>query len=134
MTQRVLWMYETDSEIVKFEFDACEMDHKEMFMKCVSFMNAIGYAFDPVEMMNDMTYKMIPVSHAMYKEGDNPIFGDSSIRISVDDEAAGPFVRISQCNDDHSGEILLNFDEIAPLFEVLGKVHREWAEIDAGYE
>lgn len=50
MKQRVLWMYDTDSEIIKFEFDMNEMDYKEMFMKWVSFMNAIGYVLNPTEM------------------------------------------------------------------------------------
>ena len=81
-----------------------------------------------------MSYKTLPVSYAMYKEGDNPIFGNSALRISVDDESGGPFVRISQCNDDHTGEILLNFDEIEPLFDVLEVVRRDWAEIDAEYD
>ena len=50
MTQRVLWMYETESEIVKFEFDMHQMDTKEMFMKWVAFMNAVGYVLDSVEL------------------------------------------------------------------------------------
>ena len=50
MEQRVFWKYETDSEVVMFEFDMYQMNHKEMFMKWVSFMNAIGYVLDTVEM------------------------------------------------------------------------------------
>jgi len=50
MTQRVFWKYETDSETVMFEFDMYQMDHKEMFLKWVSFMNAVGYVLDPAEM------------------------------------------------------------------------------------
>ena len=50
MEKRVFWKYETDSELVMFEFDMYQMGYKEMFLKWVSFMNAVGYVLDPVEM------------------------------------------------------------------------------------
>ena len=50
MRERVFWKYETDSEVVMLEFDMSEMDTKEMFLKWVSFMNAVGYVLDPAEM------------------------------------------------------------------------------------
>ena len=58
----------------------------------------------------------------LYKEGDNPIFGNSVISVSIEDEAAGPYFIINQCNDDFRGELRLDFDEVKPLFEVMKKM------------
>lgn len=41
---------DSDDSMVTFVFDAFEMDHQEMFMKWVQFMNAIGYVLDQREM------------------------------------------------------------------------------------
>ena len=61
----------------------------------------------------------------LYKEGDNPIFGNSVISVTVDDEAGGPFLCIKQCNDDFRGEMRLDFDEIQPLFDLLIKMKKD---------
>ena len=41
---------ESEDSSVTFTFDASGMNTKEMFMKWVQFMNAIGYVLDPAEM------------------------------------------------------------------------------------
>lgn len=48
--QKVIWTYDNETDVVTFEFDSCERDTKEMFMKWVCFMNAIGYILDPIDM------------------------------------------------------------------------------------
>ena len=48
--QKVIWTYDNETDVVTFEFDSCERDAKEMFMKWVCFMNAIGYILDPEDM------------------------------------------------------------------------------------
>ena len=50
MNQTITWTYEHNDEKITFEFDMDGVSHKEMFMKWVDFMNAIGYTLDKVEM------------------------------------------------------------------------------------
>ncbi len=50
MNQTITWKYEHVDEKITFEFDMDGVSHKEMFMKWVDFMNAIGYTLDKVEM------------------------------------------------------------------------------------
>jgi len=48
--QKITWSYQHRGERIVFEFDMNEMNHKEMFMMWVKFMNAVGYILDPTEM------------------------------------------------------------------------------------
>ena len=48
--QRITWTYRFGDEKVIFKFSMDAMTHKEVFMKWVDFMNAIGYAVDRAEM------------------------------------------------------------------------------------
>src|SRR5210317_795298 len=42
--KNTIWMHEDDDgTAIVFAFDTVQMDHQEMFMKWVEFMNAIGY-------------------------------------------------------------------------------------------
>jgi len=49
--KNTIWMHEDDDgTAIVFAFDTVQMDHQEMFMKWVEFMNAIGYNLDKAEM------------------------------------------------------------------------------------
>lgn len=48
--QKVVWEYDSGGDVVVFEFDMLQRDTKEMFMKWVCFMNAVGYVLDPIDM------------------------------------------------------------------------------------
>ena len=48
--QKVTWLYQHSDEKITFEFNMDEMNHKEMFMMWVKFMNAVGYTLDATEM------------------------------------------------------------------------------------
>jgi len=48
--QRITWTYQYADEKVIFKFSMDAMTHKEVFMKWVDFMNAIGYTVDRAEM------------------------------------------------------------------------------------
>lgn len=61
----------------------------------------------------------------LYREGDNPIFGESVISVTVEDEAAGPYFKVSQSMDSHSGELLLNFEEVEPLFDLMQQMMKD---------
>ena len=40
-----------------------------------------------------------------------PTFDESATEIEIVDEGAGPFIKIGQCMEHHSGEILIDVDE-----------------------
>lgn len=44
---------------------------------------------------------------AIHPAGENPIYGELTITVSLDDEAAGPFLVLKQ----ESGEVRICFDE-----------------------
>lgn len=72
--------------------------------------------------MSEIKFKTFVERVNLYREGDNPIFGNSVISVTVDDESSGPFFSLRQCNDDLNGELRLDFDEVKPLFELLKKM------------
>lgn len=58
----------------------------------------------------------------------NPIFGFRVIGIEIDDEAAGPFIVLTQLGDNANADlqrITINFDEIVPLFDEIKKMIKE---------
>ena len=56
------------------------------------------------------TYSQTTTSIAVHLSGDNPIFGESVISVSLDDEAAGPFIVLRQPNT--ASEIKLDYDQL----------------------
>ena len=69
--------------------------------------------------------KVMPIQYSVYPEKDNPIFGDGATHISIDDEAAGPFIVLKQYTDDATREIRLDLDEIDIVFETIKKLVKE---------
>ncbi len=51
----------------------------------------------------------------MYREPDNPFFGESVTEISLDDEAAGTFIRLRQHYGDREHTLSFDLDEIDML-------------------
>lgn len=70
--------------------------------------------------------KTVPIAYSIYKEGDNPVFGNSVTEVKIEDDAAGVYLTISQCNDDHEGSIKLEFDEAAQLCSLIMQLRQEW--------
>ena len=67
-----------------------------------------------------MSYRSMITSISVYKEGDNPLFGETSIHVSVEDEAAGPFIKItdSTCETGVCMEFD-HFDKVADAVQTL---------------
>lgn len=52
------------------------------------------------------------LSIAVHPVGENPVFGEQSTHVSLNDEAGGLFVELFQCADNsESGKVRLDFDE-----------------------
>lgn len=64
-----------------------------------------------------MKYECKAVKYAAYCKGDNPVFGDSVITVSLEDEAGGPFLVLSSTGDrlQHPGTIELDFEQWVAL-------------------
>lgn len=59
---------------------------------------------------------MTTTAIAIHPAGESPIYGEMTITVSLDDEAAGPFLVLKQ----ESGEVRICFDE--------------WAEVQAAVQ
>lgn len=76
---------------------------------------------------------------AVHRETENPLFGEGNTFVSVEDEAAGPFLIIEQ-NDSYSTEKNLRMDyaELLAVVEaaktLMHQAYVEEAEAEAKYE
>ena len=75
--------------------------------------------------MSKAKYKTFVERINLYREGDNPIFGESVITVTINDEAAGPFFVVKQSQDSFEGELRLDFSEVEPLFELMKKMMKD---------
>jgi len=65
-------------------------------------------------------YKTIPISFSVCRKDDNPIYGISSTHISLEDDAAGPYIKISQSkNEANPGETVFDFDEFDEIVKAV---------------
>jgi hypothetical protein len=56
---------------------------------------------------------------SIHPEKTNPVYGEGSIHVSIDDEGGGPFIKISQSDDEISeGVVRLDFEELQMVYEV----------------
>ena len=77
-----------------------------------------------------MKLKTVPTAYSIYQEGDNPIFGNSVIDVRVCDDAAGYYLEIHQCNDEHHGSIRLTFEEVAALFDLSNVIREQMPKVE----
>jgi hypothetical protein len=77
--------------------------------------------------MSDAKFKTFVERVNLYKDGDNPVFGDSVTTVTINDDAGGPYFILAQSRDSNSGELHLDFEEVKPLFKLLKKMIKECA-------
>lgn len=75
--------------------------------------------------MSDAKFKTFVERVNLYKDGDNPVFGNSVTTVTINDDGGGPYFILSQSRDEWDGKIYLDFEEIEPLFELLKKMIKE---------
>ena len=67
---------------------------------------------------NRMKYKTTILQVAIHREESNPIFEEGNTYVSVDDEAAGPFLVIQQTDDDiEPGKVRMEYEEFMAVAE-----------------
>jgi len=62
--------------------------------------------------------KITTTQLTIHPQGVNPIYGDMATQVSLDDEAGGYFVRITQ-NGEHNNGIRLDFVEVKYLVKAI---------------
>ena len=64
------------------------------------------------------TYKTTILRVAVHREEENPVFGEGNTYVSVDDEAAGPFLVLEQDNElPTPGAMRLDYEEFLAVAE-----------------
>ena len=64
------------------------------------------------------TYKTTILQVSIHREESNPIFGEGNTYVSVDDEAAGPFLIIEQHDDNiEPGKVRMDYEEFMAVAE-----------------
>jgi len=63
--------------------------------------------------------KLTVTEIAVHKENESPIFGDIVTHVKLDDEGAGPFIKIVQHNDTKMDEIRLDFNEVEYILKAI---------------
>jgi hypothetical protein len=61
-----------------------------------------------------MNWKTTVMCYSVHTDDDSPVFGETATHVRLDDEAAGPYIVISQANNPEPkmGEISLVLDEL----------------------
>lgn len=67
----------------------------------------------------------------MVRPKDAPMFDERAIEIRLEDEAAGPFLRVTQCRDDDKKGITLDVEHLTPLIAALDAASNVADEIQA---
>ena len=63
-------------------------------------------------------YKTTILQVSVHREESNPIFEEGNTYVSVDDEAAGPFLVIQQTDDDiEAGKVRMDYEEFMAVAE-----------------
>lgn len=63
--------------------------------------------------------KMTMTEICIHPDDQCPILGELVTKVTVDYEGGGPFVRITQCTDEGSNSIRLDFHEVAYLVKAV---------------
>lgn len=83
----------------------------------------------------DLNYEITPLKYAVGMKGENPVFGEGVTRVEVDDEAAGPFIVLSQCSDEYGEQkIRVNLDELKVVLGVAVRLINRYPKELRDYE
>jgi hypothetical protein len=54
----------------------------------------------------------------IYSDADHPIFGENITEVSIEDEAAGPFIVLEQAGDEDRGKLKFDLEELELVLNV----------------
>jgi len=71
-------------------------------------------------------YNAIPIKYSVFPDNSNPIFGEGTTHISIDDEAAGGFIVLTQFPDEGEQKIRLDIAELEKIVEIAKNMMAEY--------
>lgn len=67
-----------------------------------------------------MSYTSTILTISVHQETDNPIFGASATHITIEDQSGGPYITITQCQDNpESGTVVLEFEQFKEVVKAV---------------
>jgi hypothetical protein len=66
-----------------------------------------------------------PIQYAIHRKGESPIFGEDTIKVSLQDNGAGHFITLESVNpssystDDYPNMLVMDFKEIEELNDIV---------------
>ena len=64
-------------------------------------------------------------SITIHRKGDSPIFGETATVVSMQDEAAGIFFKVSQCTEENQGYVMLEVGEIEAILRAAKRMAKQ---------
>lgn len=80
-------------------------------------------------MSHEMSHEIRTLKIGVCRKGDQ-IFNDSMTEIEIVDEAAGEFLKVSQCSEHHEGSIKIDAEEWLTLKAAIDKMFKECRNYD----
>lgn len=76
-------------------------------------------------------YLSTPLSTSIHRPGQNPIFGECSTHVTVDDDAGGPFIVLRQCDDNiKPGKVRLDMEELEAVLKAARKLMKAHLKVE----
>ena len=73
--------------------------------------------------------RITPICVSVYRKSDNPIFGETSTHISIEDEGGGPFIKIKQNFEGlEEGECRFDKDELEACLKAVEELEKTYPE------
>lgn len=76
-------------------------------------------------------YNAIPIKYSVFPDNSNPIFGEGTTHISIDDEAAGGFIVLTQFPDEGEQKIRLDIAELEKIVEIAKNMMAEYDKYES---
>ena len=77
--------------------------------------------------MSDIKYAVTPIAVSIHHQGENPIYSEFSLHLSIDDECGGPFLKIEISQDEPiPNTVRLDFEELALIERESNKMLTAW--------
>lgn len=71
-------------------------------------------------------YNAIPIKYSVFPDNSNPIFGEGTTHISVDDDAAIGYIVIEQFPDEGDQKIRLDIAELEKIVKIAKNMMAEY--------
>lgn len=74
-------------------------------------------------------YDFVCIKTSVFFKEKNPIFGEGVTHISIEDEASGPYLVISQESETGMSSIKVDVDELEIILEAAKKLYTDYVEV-----